>query len=147
LIADRLRENKVDPWLAAGRPACDDRSAATKTASAKFCANLLSNAANFAPASRRSAWHRPSVEGGTEFSVHDDGPGMPPEVGHGLPSVRRPANGGRRRGAGLGLAIVKSFVELHGGSVRIETGSGRGTTVTCFFPAEPTAGGLHDAAE
>jgi signal transduction histidine kinase len=54
-------------------------------------------------------------------------------------------NGGRRRGAGLGLSIVKSFVELHGGSVRIDTGKNRGTTVTCAFPALPA--GLRVAAE
>ena len=46
---------------------------------------------------------------------------------------------GRRRGAGLGLAIVKSFVELHGGHVRIEAAAAKGTTVICFFPAEPVA--------
>jgi signal transduction histidine kinase len=46
-------------------------------------------------------------------------------------------NGGRRRGAGLGLSIVKSFVELHGGSVRIETAPGQGTTVICLFPINP----------
>ena len=54
-------------------------------------------------------------------------------------------NGGRKRGAGLGLSIVKSFVELHGGSVRIETGSGSGTTVICLFPLEPS--GIRAAAE
>ena len=43
-------------------------------------------------------------------------------------------NGGRRRGAGLGLSIVKSFVELHGGTVAIDSGPGKGTTVTCRFP-------------
>jgi signal transduction histidine kinase len=45
--------------------------------------------------------------------------------------------GGRRRGAGLGLSIVKSFVELHGGTVSIDSGAGRGTTVTCWFPIAP----------
>ena len=82
--------------------------------------------------------------------MHDDGPGMPPDV---LDTVfkrfePRP-NGGRRRGAGLGLSIVKSFVELHGGTVRIDTGDGRGTTVTCFIPGETPAGAAdeRDAAE
>ncbi|TIV94581.1 MAG: HAMP domain-containing histidine kinase, partial [Mesorhizobium sp.] len=57
-----------------------------------------------------------------------------------------------RRGAGLGLSIVKSFVELHGGTVRIETGQDRGTTVICTFPDKPsgipdTPAGIRDAAE
>ena len=82
-----------------------------------------------------------------EFSVHDDGPGMPPDM---LDTVFRRfeprTNGGRRRGAGLGLSIVKSFVELHGGSVRIETGKDQGTTVICLFPdhadRHPRRGGV-----
>jgi len=56
------------------------------------------------------------------------------------------ANGGRGRGVGLGLSLVKSFVELHGGTVRIDTGPNAGTTVTCFFPLRPD-GGIRQAAE
>ena len=44
--------------------------------------------------------------------------------------------GSRHRGVGLGLAIVRSFVELHGGRVELDSAPGRGTTVTCIFPAE-----------
>ena len=43
----------------------------------------------------------------------------------------------RRRGAGLGLSIVKSFVELHGGTVRIETARNSGTTVLLPVSARP----------
>jgi signal transduction histidine kinase len=32
---------------------------------------------------------------------------------------------------------VKSFVELHGGTVRIETAPSEGTTVICLFPTVP----------
>ncbi|MGH6861149.1 MAG: sensor histidine kinase, partial [Phyllobacterium sp.] len=45
-------------------------------------------------------------------------------------------NGGRKRGAGLGLSIVKGFVELHGGTVDIDSSAGKGTSVTCRFPLE-----------
>jgi signal transduction histidine kinase len=99
--------------------------------------NLLSNATNYAP--EGSSIQLQVAREGSEvvFAVHDDGPGMPGEV---LDTVFKRfqsyPNGGRRRGAGLGLAIVKSFVELHGGSVDIDTGSGRGTTVICRFPSE-----------
>ena len=47
--------------------------------------------------------------------------------------------GSRHRGVGLGLALVRSFVELHGGSVRIDSIPGQGTTVTCIFPHEHEA--------
>ena len=107
--------------------------------------NLLSNAANYAPAASTITLSCRQLAEGVEFSVHDDGPGMPPDV---LESVFRRfeprANGGRRRGAGLGLSIVKSFVELHGGHVRIETGKDKGTPVICTFPDRP---GIRAAAE
>jgi signal transduction histidine kinase len=44
--------------------------------------------------------------------------------------------GSRHRGTGLGLSIVRSFVELHGGTVTLDSTVGRGTTVTCVFPLE-----------
>jgi signal transduction histidine kinase len=34
---------------------------------------------------------------------------------------------------------VRSFVELHGGSVTLESAVGRGTTVTCVFPLDHRA--------
>jgi signal transduction histidine kinase len=84
--------------------------------------------------------------GGVVFSVHDDGPGMAPETLETIFKRFEPRpKGGRRRGAGLGLSIVKSFVELHGGSVEIETGAGTGTTVICRFPMTPE--GFRAAAE
>jgi signal transduction histidine kinase len=100
--------------------------------------NLLSNAANFAPDGstvRLVAERHPS---GVQFSVHDDGPGIPPDVLDGIFRRFEPrANGGRRRGAGLGLSIVKSFVSLHNGSVEFQTDETRGTTVICRFPMAP----------
>ena len=43
----------------------------------------------------------------------------------------------RQGGTGLGLSLVKNFVELHGGSVRLESDLDSGTTVTCRFPRHP----------
>jgi chemotaxis protein histidine kinase CheA len=40
----------------------------------------------------------------------------------------------RQPGAGLGLSLVKSLIELHGGSVAIESASGCGTRITCRLP-------------
>jgi len=47
------------------------------------------------------------------------------------------------RGIGLGLSVVKRFVDLHGGSVWVDT-STEGTRVRVFLPTEPgeaSAGG------
>lgn len=144
LVADRLEENKVA--LAVETVAAPRTMVGDETRIRQVLANLLANAANFAPALTTVRLTCREVEGGVEFAVHDDGPGMPPEVlknAFGRFEARHSA--GRRHGAGLGLSIVKSFVELHGGSVRIESGDGEGTTVICFFPAQ--VDGMRQAAE
>ena len=41
---------------------------------------------------------------------------------------------GDTRGAGLGLALVRSFVELHGGDVKMKSTPGTGTSVICHLP-------------
>ncbi|MER8394609.1 PAS-domain containing protein [Mesorhizobium sp. M1340] len=144
LVADRLEEHAIKLRI--------DAAAAPKTFHGdeirvrQILYNLLSNAANYAPEASTITLACRQLADGVEFSVHDDGPGMPPDL---LESVFRRfeprTNGGRRRGAGLGLSIVKSFVELHGGSVRIETGRDKGTTVVCAFPDTPS--GIRAAAE
>ncbi len=40
------------------------------------------------------------------------------------------------KGAGLGLPLSKSYVEMHGGSLDLQSTVGAGTTVTLRFPAE-----------
>lgn len=144
LVADRLDEHRIRLTIDAAQAPKSFHGDETRIRQILY--NLLSNAANYAPeASTVSLTCRQTAQG-VEFAVHDDGPGMPPEI---LDTVFRRfeprANGGRRRGAGLGLSVVKSFVDLHGGSVRIETGKDRGTTVICLFPNRPT--GIREAAE
>ena len=41
----------------------------------------------------------------------------------------------RQSGAGLGLSLVKSFVELHGGTVELQSAADAGTKVICTLPA------------
>jgi signal transduction histidine kinase len=41
----------------------------------------------------------------------------------------------RYEGTGLGLPLTRSLVELHGGSLRLESALSEGTTVTVAFPA------------
>ncbi|WP_353643937.1 ATP-binding protein [Mesorhizobium sp. WSM2239] len=144
LVSDRLEEHSIRLEVdAAGAPKTFHGD---ETRIRQILYNLLSNAVNYAPEASVITLACRQLPNGVEFSVHDDGPGMPPEI---LDTVFRRfeprVNGGRRRGAGLGLSIVKSFVELHGGKVRIDTGQDRGTTVTCEFPAAPS--GVRAAAE
>ena len=69
------------------------------------------------------------------FSVTDRGPGIPDDVQDKVFDwFETHSLGSRHRGTGLGLSLVRSFVELHGGSVTLESAVGRGTTITCVFP-------------
>jgi signal transduction histidine kinase len=99
--------------------------------------NLLANAVSFSPPHGTvtlSAERRPDA---VVFSVTDRGPGIPREM---MDKVfdwfETHPLGSRHRGAGLGLSLVRSFVELHHGTVRIDSAPGEGTTVTCTFPLE-----------
>jgi signal transduction histidine kinase len=70
------------------------------------------------------------------FSVSDKGPGIPPEMLEKVFSwFETNSLGSHHRGSGIGLSLVRSFVELHGGTVTIDSSAGEGTTVTCTFPA------------
>ncbi|MCX7302752.1 MAG: ATP-binding protein [Hyphomicrobiales bacterium] len=144
LIADRLQEHSIG--LKIETAFAPETMLGDEIRVRQILYNLLSNAANYAPEGGTIKLTCRRLEIGVEFTVHDDGPGIAPEV---LDTVFRRfeprANGGRRRGAGLGLSIVKSFVELHGGAVRIETAPNQGTTVVCLFPFNPA--GMRDAAE
>jgi signal transduction histidine kinase len=99
--------------------------------------NLLSNAAGFSPpneAIRLSAVRRPDA---IVFTVADHGPGIPEEAQDRVFEwFETHSQGSQHRGPGLGLSLVRSFVELHGGSVLLDSIPGRGTTVTCIFPLE-----------
>jgi signal transduction histidine kinase len=103
--------------------------------------NLLSNAVGFSPRGSHvvlTAERRPDA---IVFSVSDNGPGIPDDMKESIFGLfETHPLGSQHRGLGLGLSLVRSFVELHGGSVKIESAVGRGTTVTCIFPLQ------HDAA-
>ncbi len=73
------------------------------------------------------------------FRVTDRGTGIAPEVKDKVFDwFETDTRGSQHRGPGLGLSLVRSFVELHGGTVTIESARGKGTTVNCVFPARPS---------
>jgi signal transduction histidine kinase len=98
--------------------------------------NLLSNAIGFSSPGGRIVMSAERTPSEVAFTVADEGAGIPPElVDRVFDRFESHVSGARHRGVGLGLSIVRSFVELHGGSVALETDVGRGTRVTCRFPA------------
>ena len=96
--------------------------------------NLIGNASKFAP--EHSDIHVRAVatgDGFCEFSVADRGGGIPPEK---QPQIfeRYWKERTGRGGAGLGLYIARGIVEAHGGTIRVESTVGEGTTMRFTVP-------------
>lgn len=98
--------------------------------------NVLSNALKYsAPASPVELEIRGDEAGFIRFVVRDHGIGIPDEdQAHVFTSFFRGANVGSVAGTGLGLAIVKGCMEIHGGTVQIESYAESGTSVELRFP-------------
>lgn len=101
--------------------------------------NLLSNALKFTePGGEVSVSHSPLPDGGLRLTVADTGIGIAPED---IPRALSPfeqidsALARRYEGTGLGLPLVKSIMELHGGTMVLESALGVGTSVHLNFPA------------
>jgi signal transduction histidine kinase len=102
--------------------------------------NLLSNAVGFSPADETVTLAAERQPDAIVFTVSDRGPGIPPEaMDQVFDWFETDPQGSQHRGTGLGLSLVRSFVQLHGGAVTIDSEVGRGTTVTCVFPAAQRA--------
>src|SRR5439155_4216322 len=104
--------------------------------------NLLTNAVKYAPGSAGRVEAR--SEGETvSLIVADQGPGMSTEHAarafepfyQGSAPVNRGAGG-----VGLGLHIARRIVEAHGGSIRIDSRPGQGTTIRLVLPSAQPAG-------
>jgi DNA-binding NtrC family response regulator/signal transduction histidine kinase len=102
----------------------------------KIVLNLLSNAFNYTfEGEIRVALRRPGET--VEVSVSDTGIGIPAEeLPHIFERFHRVegARGRTHEGAGIGLALVRELVELHGGSVRVESVQGQGSTFAVTLP-------------
>jgi len=100
--------------------------------------NLLSNAIKFTPKGGKVDIRMTRNAGFVEIVVTDSGAGIPEKF---LPYVfdrfRQADNSITRPhgGLGLGLAIVKHIVEMHGGTVEVESEEGKGATFTVTLPA------------
>ena len=112
--------------------------------------NLLSNAVKFTPKGGRVHVVLERVNSHVEIAVSDTGRGIPTDQ---LPHLferfwQADSSTVGRMGLGLGLAIVRHLVELHGGTVTVESrGEGQGSTFTVKLPVVPfTSRGWGDGA-
>lgn|GEM_PF-2886658 len=102
--------------------------------------NLLSNAIKFTlPDGKITLTASLDDEGRHVFTVIDTGIGMSKgEVSMAMSEFGQVDSGLDRKheGVGLGLPLTKGLVELHGGTLEIESKKGKGTAATVRFPLE-----------
>lgn len=97
--------------------------------------NLLSNAVKYSPAESTIHFELAQDKKNLLFRFRDEGIGISEEEQHQLfDAFRRGTNVGDIEGVGLGLSIVKQFVELHGGTISVESEVNKGTTFTVIIP-------------
>jgi two-component system phosphate regulon sensor histidine kinase PhoR len=100
--------------------------------------NLVSNAIKYGRSEGRVEAGGRVVNGVIEISVHDDGPGIPPEALERVFERFYRVDKARSReqgGTGLGLSIVKHIVQSHGGKVWARSELGKGATFFFTLPA------------
>lgn len=118
-----------------------DRLVADSTLLDQVVTNLLANAVKYSPKGGQVL-----VKGWREgdralFSVSDQGVGIPPED---LPRLFQRFFRARTStgiaGTGIGLNFVKRLVEMHGGTITVQSVEGGGSTFTVDLPMRPAAG-------
>jgi len=103
-------------------------------------ANLVANAVKFTPRGGSVGVDVAATADGARIEVVDTGVGIDPsELPHIFERFYRGsrANEARGSGSGLGLAIVRSIVDMHGGTVEVESRVGSGSRFTVTLPRDP----------
>jgi signal transduction histidine kinase/CheY-like chemotaxis protein len=118
--------------------------------------NLLSNAVKFTPPGGRVRLAAARRDGRLEMRVEDSGIGIRKEDQERIFAAFIQVDGSYARkyqGTGLGLTLVKRFVEMHGGTITVESEVGKGSTFRVTLPlsvrqeqAEPVAAAQPEAA-
>jgi signal transduction histidine kinase len=103
----------------------------------KVLSNLVENAIKYSPEKSKILITSEEVDNKVVLQVSDQGMGIDPED---LPNIfmkffrSKNAKSSPVKGSGLGLYLAKYFVELHGGSISVESALGQGTTFTVELP-------------
>ena len=102
-----------------------------RTLTARSLANVVENALHAMPGEGRLTIDASTDRQFVTLGVHDDGVGMDEES---LARVFEPYFSTKTTGTGLGLPIARRNIELNGGTIEVESGKGRGTTVIVRLP-------------
>jgi len=103
-------------------------------------ANLVANGVKFTARDGSVEVDLRSTADGARIEVTDTGVGIDPtEMPHIFERFYRGsrANEARGSGSGLGLAIVRSIVDMHGGTIVVESRVGEGSRFTVDLPRDP----------
>jgi PAS domain S-box-containing protein len=108
--------------------------------------NLLTNAIKYSEPGTAVDFSLEGEGSDAVARIRDHGIGIPQEdLAWLFQAFHRGGNVGRRPGTGLGLVIVKRCLDIHGGTIHLDTETGQGTTVTVRFPmfsSAPAAPGI-----
>lgn len=97
--------------------------------------NLLNNAIKYSPQGQPVTLELNCSEQQAVIKVRDEGMGIPAaDLPRLFEAFKRASNVGNIQGTGLGLAIAKQAVEMHGGSISVESALGAGTAFTIVLP-------------
>ena len=110
----------------------------------KILTNLLSNAIKFTPSGGTVHVALSRQGESARLVVRDSGPGIPPDqIAHVFERFYQVDESITRAqpGTGIGLSLVKELVELHSGTITVESGSA-GTTFTAIIPAREVSEGV-----
>ncbi|MCM1983817.1 PAS domain S-box protein [Lyngbya confervoides] len=99
--------------------------------------NLIANAVKYTPQGGTINFKVAFREDSVQFSIQDSGIGIPEDsLQQIFQSFFRAENVGSIAGTGLGLSIVKRLVEIHQGSVMVQSQVGLGSTFTVILPLQ-----------
>jgi signal transduction histidine kinase len=97
--------------------------------------NLLSNAVKYSKPGTPVRGSTRREGNNAVFTIADQGIGIPAEAqAKVFQAFFRAGNAGSFAGTGLGLVVVKRCVDLHGGTISIQSVEGAGTTVRVSLP-------------
>jgi signal transduction histidine kinase len=97
--------------------------------------NLLSNAIKYSPQGGNISFNLIIRNDNVTFKIQDEGIGIPlDEQAQIFEAFYRAQNVGTIPGTGLGLAIAKKCVNLHGGSIFVNSQTSMGTLVIVTLP-------------
>jgi signal transduction histidine kinase len=92
-------------------------------------ANLLTNAIKHSPSGGEVRLRATRIDNqAIQFTVADDGPGIPPQYQQRIFDRFFRVPGQTRSGAGLGLSIAREIAAAHGGRISVKSAPGHGAT-------------------